>query len=200
MKDCKLSTYLTSNTDINILALENCLLQQKRKIFKKGDFLLQEGEICKHSFFVEKGLLRMYTIDAKGKEHILQFAPEGWFMADHDSFYYSKPTQFYIQALEDTEVHLLDELFFTELSKSNPEFSSFNTRLLHNHISQLQKRIIQLISYSAEDRYLSFTTVYPDLMLRVPQIMVASYLGITPESLSRIRKELALKNFKHQKK
>src|SRR5690606_31768449 len=92
MRDCRLSTYLTSNTDIDIQALENCLLQQRRKSFKKGEFLLQEGDICKHSFFVERGLLRMYAIDAKGKEHLLQFAPEGWFMADHDSFYYSTPT------------------------------------------------------------------------------------------------------------
>lgn len=197
MRDCKLSTYLTSNTDIDILALEHCLIQQRRKTFKKGEFLLQKGDICKHSFFVEKGLLRMYAIDAKGKEHLLQFAPEGWFVADHDSFYYSKPTSFFIQALEDTDVHMLDELFFTELSKTHVDFTSFNTRLLHNHISQLQKRILQLISFSAEERYLSFTSVYPDLILRVPQIMVASYLGITPESLSRIRKELAMKNFKH---
>lgn len=197
MKDCKLQTFLTTNTDIDFSSLELCLSQQKTKTFKKGEYILTEGEICKAALFVEKGLLRMFSIDHKGKEHLLQFAPEGWFMADHDSFYFSKPSMYNIQALEDTEVYLLNDLFFTELSKTYPEFSSFNTRMLHQHISQLQKRIVQLISDTAEERYLSFTQLYPDILLRVPQIMVASYLGITPESLSRVRKELALKYQRH---
>ncbi len=195
MKDCKFRNYLTSNIDIDIHQLEQCLSYQEVKTFKKGAHLLQEGDICKYAYFVEKGLLRTYYIDDKGKEHLLQFAPEGWFITDHDSMYYQKPSAYYIQALEDSTVHQLSNSFFEHLASQNQDFSQFNTRLLHNHISHLQRRIIQLISATAEDRYLSFTQMYPDILLRVPQTMVASYLGITPESLSRIRKDLALRNF-----
>lgn len=195
MRDCKLSIFLTTNIDMDVLSIEKCLSQQKTRRFKKGEMIVQEGSICKYTFFVESGLLRIYSVDEKGKEHLLQFAPEGWFITDHDSFFYQKPSVYNIQALENTEAYLLDEDFFNQLSIQHHEFGSFNTRLLHNHISQLQKRITYLIAHTAEERYLNFTQLYPDLLLRVPQTMVASYLGITPESLSRIRKELAQKNF-----
>lgn len=91
---------------------------------------------------------------------------------------------------------MIDENFIQMLSKKISSFSGFNNKLLHNHIRHLQKRINLLLSASAEDRYLQFIATYPDILLRVPQTMVASYLGITPESLSRVRKELARKNFK----
>lgn len=199
MKDCKFRNYLTSNIDIDIHQVEECLSFQEIKNIKKGTFLLREGEICQHAYFVEHGLLRTFSIDDKGKEHLLQFAPEGWFIADHDSLYFKKPSLYFIQALEDSTIYQLNDNFFDHMASKNHAFSQFNTKLLHNHISQLQKRIIQLISATAEDRYLTFTHLYPDIPLRVPQTMVASYLGITPESLSRIRKELAQKNF-YQKK
>ena len=91
----------------------------------------------------------------------------------------------------------MDENILLTLSKSDPQFLEFNNKLLHNHIRHLQKRITQLLSATAEERYLDFIKIYPDLLLRVPQTLIASYLGITPESLSRVRKELASKNFVH---
>jgi CRP-like cAMP-binding protein len=106
------------------------------------------------------------------------------------------PSAYYIQALEDSQVVFLDESFIQMLSNKVPNFTDFNNRLLHNHIRHLQNRINLLLSTNAEDRYLQFVKMYPDILLRVPQTMVASYLGITPESLSRVRKELAKKNFK----
>lgn len=145
---------------------------------------------------MQSGLLRQFTIDEKGKEHILQFAPERWFVTDRESVYQNRPAVSYIQALEDTHVMQLDESFITRLSEQNKEFAKFNSRLLHNHIRQLQRRVNLLLSATAEERYLDFIAMYPDIMLRVPQSMVASYLGITPESLSRVRKDLAHKNFK----
>lgn len=163
---------------------------------KKGEYLLQPGENCKHTFFVQSGLLRQFTIDEKGKEHILQFAPERWFVTDRESVCQNRPAMTYIQALEDSQAMQLDESFVSMLSEQNLEFAKFNTRLLHNHIRQLQRRVNLLLSASAEERYLDFIAVYPDILLRVPQAMVASYLGITPEGLSRVRKELAHKNFK----
>jgi len=196
MNSLNLNTFLTSNLDIDekeILSLvENCTIKK----VKKYEFLLSKDEHCRHTFFVEKGLLRQYSIDEKGKEHILSFAPENWFVTDRESTYFNKPSAYFIQALEDSQVVLIDETFIQLLSKKIQTFTDFNNRLLHNHIRHLQNRINLLLSAVAEDRYLQFVKMYPDILLRVPQTMIASYLGITPESLSRVRRELARKNFK----
>ncbi|HEY6975323.1 MAG TPA: Crp/Fnr family transcriptional regulator, partial [Chitinophagaceae bacterium] len=182
--------------NIDKVIVEELIKKCKSLQVNKGGFLLRQGETCKHSFYVEKGLLRYYSIDEKGKEHILQFAPEQWFVTDRESVYFNQPSHYFIQALENSSVVLLDENFITQLSQENKSFTEFNNRLLHNHIRHLQNRINQLLSATAEERYLDFIKIYPDLLLRVPQSMVASYLGITPESLSRVRKDLATKNFK----
>ena len=196
MNDFTLTTFLTTNTGIDTGVAEDIIHKQKKMLVEKGELLLKEGEICRHSFFVEKGLLRYYSIDAKGKEHIIQFAPEGWFVSDRESVYFNQPSQYFIQALEESRIIALDENFVSELAKQDPSFLEFNNRLLHNHIRHLQRRINMLLSATAEERYLDFIKIYPDILLRVPQTMVASYLGIAPESLSRVRKDLAHKNFK----
>jgi CRP-like cAMP-binding protein len=187
-------TYLASKLNIDeerILSIQqNCIVKE----YKKDEFLLRSNEYCKHIFFVEKGLLRQYSIDSKGKEHILHFAPESWLLADRESTFFNQPSKYYIQALEDTRVTMIDDVSFKKMEEDIPNFSDFNQRMLHNNIRSLQNRIMMLLSENAEERYLQFTTTYPDVLLRVPQLMVASYLGITPESLSRVRKELANKN------
>ena len=166
------------------------------KKVKKGNFLLREGEICKDIFFVEKGILRMFSVDKNGKEHIVQFAPENWLISDRSSVFFEEKSHYFIDATEDSEVWVLKDEFFTEMQEQYPETSINNKRLLNKHIKNLQDRINSLLSDSAEERYMKFIKMYPDIMLRVPQWMVASYLGVTPESLSRVRKELARKNFK----
>lgn len=150
----------------------------------------------KTPFFVERGLLRQFSIDEKGKEHTLHFAPENWFVTDRESAYFKQPSKYFIKSLEESVVVLIDEILIQKLTSRLPSFSDFNNRLLHNHIRHLENRINLLLSATAEERYLRFVEMYPDILLRVPQTMVASYLGITPESLSRVRKELAYKNFK----
>ena len=178
MNSFNLVSYLSSNIDIDEnqikVLVENC----KSKTVVKGNYLLQEGEKCK-----------------QGKEHILQFASEGWFVSDRESVYFNQAANYYIQALETSKVLFLDEQFILELSKTSSKFVEFNNRLLHNHIRNLQKRISLLLSATAEERYLDFISVYPDVLMRVPQSMVASYLGIAPESLSRVRKDMAKKHF-----
>ncbi|MES2799974.1 MAG: Crp/Fnr family transcriptional regulator [Bacteroidota bacterium] len=189
------SEYLTSNTNLSpeiILEVEN---HCAKKIYKKGEFLNQAGEVSRYSFFVEKGLAKQYGIDSNGKEHIVAFAPESWFVSDRDSLYCKLPSVYYIQALEDTTVYLIDEVFMQKLSETDSSFAEFNTKLLHNNIRHLTNRIYMLLSATAEERYQYFIKTYPDITLRVPQTLIASYLGITPESLSRVRKELARKNF-----
>ncbi|WP_369049005.1 Crp/Fnr family transcriptional regulator [Tenacibaculum sp. UWU-22] len=197
MNNFTLKTYLTSNLDIDeseILSIQkNCLIKE----YAKDDFLLRNNERCQHIFFVEKGLLKQYMIDAKGKEHILLFAPENWFVTDIESVYFNQPSQYFIQALEPARVAFIDDDFIRKLEQKIPKFRDFNNLMLHNQIRTLQRRVIMLMSQTAEERYQQFIKTYPDILLRVPQTMVASYLGITPESLSRVRRELVNKNFKN---
>ncbi|MDQ7917866.1 Crp/Fnr family transcriptional regulator [Mesonia sp. MT50] len=197
MESLKLIKYFTSNLDIDendVLSLaENCMVKK----IKKEEFLLRENEHCKYTFFVENGLLRQYSIDDKGKEHTISFAPQNWFVTDRESVYFDQPSAYYIQALENSKIAMIDEGFIHKLSEKIPSFTDFNNKLLHNHIRHLQNRINMLLSASAEERYLQFVAMYPDILLRVPQTMVASYLGITPESLSRVRRKLTRKNLKN---
>lgn len=195
MNNFSLTSFLTSNLSVDVEVLNSCIRNLQRHELTKGDFLLQPGERCQHSFYVEKGLLRYYAVDDRGKEHILYFAPEGWLVTDRESICLGEPSEIFIEAMESSVIVRLDDDFISQLAQSNPEFAEFNTRLLINHIRLLQDRVQQLLSDSAEERYLAFVKIYPDMMLRVPQWMIASYLGITPESLSRVRKDLARKNF-----
>lgn len=174
---------------------EFCSSFYEVKDFKKNEIILREGEVSDCTFFVEKGLLRMYSIDKLGKEHVIQFAPEGWIISDTTSQLLNEKSRFYIEAVEDSTVIIIRKGFFEDLSRFYPEVTEKNQQLMFNHIKNLQNRVNALISSTAEERYLDFIKKYPNLMLRVPQWMVASYLGITPESLSRVRKELAKKKF-----
>ncbi len=168
----------------------------KSKKVHKGDFLLKEGEICALTFYVEKGLLRLYGLNEDGKENILQFASENWLVSDRGSVYFNEPSHYFIDAIEESTVIPIDTHFIDTVSGLSPDFRKKNDRLLHNHVRHLNRRVALLLGATAERRYLDFIELYPDVMLRVPQWMVASYLGITPESLSRVRRELAQKNFK----
>ena len=193
MNTSRITTFLTSNLDLEPQHIQTLIDFCSYKSIKKNETILEPGQNCKHIFFVEKGLLRQFSIDKKGKEHNVSFAPENWLISDRASYYFNEPSEFYIQALEDTVVLMLNETFFAKVDQLNPDFKDFNTKLLHKHIKQLQFRINSLLSWTAEERYLDFIKTYPDLTLRIPQTMIASYLGITPESLSRVRKELATK-------
>ncbi|MDB5118852.1 MAG: fnr [Sphingobacteriales bacterium] len=168
----------------------------KSKQFKKGESLIYKGQVCKDIFFVEKGLIRQFTIDEQGKEHIIHFAPESWIVSDRSSSYFNQSGEYFIDAIEDSEVIVMDEIFINKASEISKTYRENNHRALHNHVRHLQKRINLLLSGTAETRYLEFLKLYPNLSLRVPQWMIASYLGITPESLSRVRKELTKKSFK----
>jgi len=136
-------------------------------------------------------LLRAYTLDNADKEHIIQFGPEDSWVADRNSFYFKEPAMFFVDAIEDSEVIYISREFYEKSEKIIPGFSSFNVMALHNSIRFMQRRINLLLSATAEQRYLDFIELYPNLTLRVPQWMIASYLGITPESLSRVRKDLS---------
>jgi len=175
-------------TDVQFQQLEKKI---NKDSIDDGELLLQKGQICNHFFYVEQGLLRFYSIDGKGKEHILEFAPEKWIIGDRGSYYFNEPSKYFIDAIEKTTMTIIDNQFLDIVSDISPQFRKHNERILHNHIRQLQDRINKLIGASAEERYKKFLAMYPDLTNRVPQWMIASYLGITPESLSRIRKNIS---------
>lgn len=185
-----LKNYLQKQAGVSLEQIEQLQDLIVNKTFEKGEMLLEKGEVSSYVYFVEEGLLRFFSISKEGKEHIIQFAPEGWFVTERNSICYNEPSEYYIDACERTTVVLLNQKFIDKASELSPQFRSYNERLLQNHIRQLQKRINLLIGANAEERYLEFINLYPNLMLRVPQWMIASYLGITPESLSRVRKNL----------
>ncbi|BDD05319.1 Crp/Fnr family transcriptional regulator [Aureibacter tunicatorum] len=159
------------------------------KKVSKGDILQREGDETLRSYFVKKGLLRSYVIDAKGKEHIFLLAPEGWIIGDVYAINHSKETNLFIDALEASEVLVIDE---TIDAFSNQEIKAGVEKLL-KRIGVLQNRILMQMSSSALERYEHFLEMYPGLTQRVPQRMIASYLGITPQALSRIRSNSAKK-------
>lgn len=190
-----ITNYLSEILEVPMGSVATCSSYYTVKEVSKGELLLQEGEICHDTFFVEKGLLRMYSLDRNGKEHIIQFAPENWLISDRSSTYFSHQSRYYIEAVEDSKILLLNNEFFKRMMENYPHTVEKNELLLQKHIRNLQNRVNSLLADTAEERYMSFIKMYPDILLRAPQWMVASYLGITPESLSRVRKELAKKNF-----
>ncbi|WP_231458772.1 MULTISPECIES: Crp/Fnr family transcriptional regulator [unclassified Pedobacter] len=187
--------YLKEKIEITDDQFDSISADLKIKKFDKNEIIQYTGDITKYGFFVCKGLLRAYSIDSKGKEHILQFAPENWLMSDRNSMN-NEPSVFFIDAIEHTEVVIMPYDFMEQAAIKVPCLQPMHNRLLNNSIRFMQKRINMLLSATAEERYLDFIKLYPNLTLRVPQWMIASYLGITPESLSRVRKELANKHFR----
>lgn len=159
----------------------------KQRIYRKKQFVLQEGDTCNLFNFVVSGCLRLYKIDEKGNTHILQFATENWWMVDIGSFHGKKPSELNIDALEDTVVLQISYDNLLTLYTNAPKFDRIFRVLIENSFVALQNRLLQYISSTAEDRYQSFMQTYPHLINRIPQTQIAAFLGITPEFLSRLR-------------
>ncbi len=160
------------------------------KNFKKGEILQQKGVQSPFCFYVRSGMLRSYVIDGKGKEHIYMFAPEGWILGDIIAQTNNKPSELYFDVLEDAEV----EVFNRDFLIKNANYAERTFELFAKRSAVLQKRVIMLMSATALERYTDFVNTYPNIVQRVPQKMIASYLGITPESLSKIKAKLVKKN------
>ena len=167
-------------------------LVRKRSIRKK-QYLLQAGDLCRYEHFVNKGCLRSYVVDEKGQEHIVQFAFEEWWVGDMYSFLTGTPATYHVDALENSEVFLIDKPSIEQLYVKIPKFERFFRIIIQNAFIAQQRRIIENMSLTAEERYINFLNRYPSFEQRLPQHQVASYLGITPESLSRIRRQMAEK-------
>ena len=163
---------------------------KERKI-KRRQFILQEGEISKHNTFVIEGCFKMYFIDDNGKEHNLQFAIENWWIGDIASFFSGEPSTLYIEAVENSVILQIKKEDQLKLFVDYPKFNRIFRVLAENGMAGLQKRTIQNISSTAEERYLDFAKRYPQFFNRISNVQIASYLGVTPEFLSTIRKKIA---------
>jgi CRP-like cAMP-binding protein len=163
-----------------------------KKIRKKQTLLLQ-GEICTYNAFIEKGILRSYTTDEKGHENVMQFAFEGWWITDLSSFLLGAQSTYTIEAVEDSELLLLTGLAREELMNAIPAFERYQRLLLQNAYIALQSRVNAALTSTAEEKYTQLSLAYPAIIARIPQHMIASYLGLTPETLSRVRKQITLR-------
>ncbi|HVU54279.1 MAG TPA: Crp/Fnr family transcriptional regulator [Puia sp.] len=182
---------ITEKIPLSEEEFEVCKTLFTSKKVRKKQFLQQEGDVSRYQFFVNNGLLRSYTIDEKGVEHILQFALEGWWTADLYSFFTEEPSLFNIEALEDSELLLITRPSWETLLEKLPVLERYFRILIQNSLIATQRRLMESLSETAEKKYLKFMKMYPESIQRVPQHMIASYLGITRETLSRLRRDIA---------
>ncbi len=162
------------------------------KKLRKKQYLLQEGDVCKIIAFVEKGSLRAYSVEQNGAEHIMQFAIDGWTISDLFSFLTGEPATYNIDALEDSELVIITKSAHEELLQKFQKYETYTRLQITGAYLAMQKRLNSIHSLSPEERYLEFTTSYPGITQRVPQHMIASYLGLQPETLSRIRRKISI--------
>jgi CRP-like cAMP-binding protein len=160
----------------------------KKKIRKK-QYLLEDGEICKYFAFIVKGAMRKYYIDEKGIEHIVNLYIENWWAGDRESFVMSTPSIYHIDAWEDCEVLLITRESVLELTQQFPAFNELLLKLDERNNIATQRRITSSISFTAEKRYADFVDCHPYFLHRFPQHIIASYLGITKDTLSRVRRK-----------
>lgn len=170
-------------------AAERKALKERSRVrrLKKRGFLLQEGEVCRSYAFVVEGCLRMYEIDAKGVEHNLQFAQENEWIVDIGSFHAEKPSSLFIEALEASTVICIEHSDLLQLYTEHPKFDRNFRVIIEDQFVELQQRMLRRNASSAEQRYAHFVERHPALAARVPNVHIASYLGVTPEFLSRLR-------------
>lgn len=188
-----LRSHILKRIDLTEGEFETCTTFFVPKRIRRHQFLLHEREVCKHYAFVNRGLLRAYLIDEKGAEHVLQFAIEDWWISDPNSFLTGNPATSNIDALEDSELLLLERSAYEKLLGAIPKFEKLFRVLLEQRHAAQQRRISAALSLSAEEQYLRLLQTHPTIFQRVPLNQIASYLGITPQSLSRIRKKLGEK-------
>jgi len=171
---------------------ETILSKFRLRKFLKGQFVVQNGDVCQYENFVLSGCLKTFYLDENGQEHVVSFAVENWWTADLGSFLTQTPAELNVQCLENS---LLAQVHYNELQqlyRDIPKLERFFRLIIQKAFVAAQKRIVSNFSLSAKERYLQFRQQYPNIEQRVPQYLVASYLGITKEFLSKIRSQLIM--------
>lgn len=180
-------TYITAHGNFTEEEIQHISSLAVVKKVRRRQLLLHEGEVCRHKIFVCKGLLRVYRRNDKGAEYVMRFAPENTWAIDAESYHNQTPSKYHIDALEDAAVIMWSRENADELLAAIPAFRSFSEKLRASTLDASQERILMNISYTAEEKYQEFIASFPDVFRRVPLHMVASYLGVSRETLSRVR-------------
>lgn len=165
----------------------------RQRTIRKRQFILQEDDVCKHYTFVVTGCFKMFSVDKKGVEHNIQFAAENDWISDIGSFFSEKPSKLFIEAIETSTILQIEKKDLLKLYTDSLKFNRNFRVIIENKYVELQNRLLQNISSTAEERYTAFIEQYPHLSNRLPSTQVASYLGVTPEFLSKVRKTLSTK-------
>jgi CRP-like cAMP-binding protein len=181
--------YLREWVEISDEELQVIRLASTERTLRKWQSILHDGEVWKINCFITSGCFRLYRFDKEGTDHTLRFGVENWWISDQESYNHEKPSEYNIEALAASTVIIWTKEKWVELMAAIPALKLFNERLLANGYEANQRRIFSLISSSAEEKYLEFQKTYPSVFNKVPLHMVASYLGISRETLSRIRKD-----------
>ena len=186
-----LDTYVSKCIHLNPTEFEMLRSVMRPQHFPAKSYLLREGEICRFEAFVTNGCLRKYCIDEGGHEVNLQFAPEEWWISDLTSFTEETPSKLFIQAMEDSEVLMINHADKEDMFRKIPALERMFRLMLQRSHATMQERFVSILTQPAEERYLDFLNKYPGIMNRVAQHHIASYLGMTPEFLSKVRKRVA---------
>lgn len=185
----KFAVYLKERASLTSEQLDEIHAVTINKRLRKRQYLLQEGNVCHYNCFVAKGCLRLYRVGEDGVEHILRFAVENWWISDQESYNNGTPSKNNIDALEDSELLLIEKNDFNHIVNNFPNFRTFKDALKARSFDVSQNRIMSNISDTAEEKYKNFIKAYPDISNRVPLHMIASFLGVSRETLSRIRNQ-----------
>lgn len=182
--------YLKNYSSTPLTAADEALIKEAfvPKKIRKRQYFLQAGEVCKHMAFIVKGAMRQYSVDDKGAEHVLRLSLENWWAGDRESFTMLTPSIYNVDAWEESDVLIITKADMTRLNVI-PALNEMAKKLDDNHSFALLKRVNAAISLSAEQRYQELESTYPEFLQRFPQHIIASYLGITKETLSRIRNQ-----------
>jgi CRP-like cAMP-binding protein len=183
-----MSNYITLTKGEEEILMSKVLYRK----YLKGQYIVQQGDICKYECFVISGCTKTFYMDTEGQEHIVMFSIENWWTADIGSFITQTPADFNVQCLENTELILFSYDIIEELYAKLPKLERFFRQIIEKAFVASQKRIVRSFSMTAKEQYLYFRNQYPQIEQRIPQYMIASYLGITKEFLSKIKSQLIL--------
>lgn len=186
-----LLSYIQNFVDLTDEEVSYLKTNLKSRKYLKSQFVLQQGDVCKTSSFIIKGCTKMFYVDDDGQEHIIMLGVEDWWVSDIGSFINQTPSDFNIQCLEDTELIQFPYNKMEDIYIEVPKLERFFRKIVERGLAATQRRIIRNFSLNAKERYLIFRDSYPSIEQRIPQYMIASYLGITKEFLSKIKSQIA---------